>query len=119
MAIATRTGAFIGGQWIDGDGERIDVTSPATGELLGSVTAPSDAQVDAAVRAAADAFPTWRATPLVERVDICRRAYALCLERNEEIAQSIAREVGKTIREAREEMEEYTADPFRRASEDA
>jgi len=58
MAIATRTGAFIGGQWIDGDGERIDVTSPATGELLGSVTASSDAQVDAAVRAAADAFPT-------------------------------------------------------------
>ena len=118
MAIATRNGAFIGGQWIDGDGEQIDVTSPANGELLGSVSGASEAQVDAAVRAAAAAFPGWRATPLLERVDICRRAHALCLERNEEIAQSIAREVGKTIREAREEMEEYTADHFRRASED-
>ena len=118
MAIATRNGAFIGGQWIDGDGEQIDVTSPANGELLGSVSGASEAQVDAAVRAAAAAFPGWRATPLLERVDICRRAHALCLERNEEIAQMIAREVGKTIREAREEMEEYTADHFRRASED-
>ena len=57
-------------------------------------------------------------TSVLERVEICRRAFTLCQERNEEIAQMIAREVGKTIRESREEMEEYTADHFRRASED-
>jgi UDP-N-acetyl-D-galactosamine dehydrogenase len=74
--------------------------------------------VDAAVRAAAGAFPAWRATPILERVDLCRRAYTLCMERNEEIAQMITREMGKTIRESREEMVEYTADHFRRASED-
>ena len=119
MAIATRNGAFIGGQWVEGDGEQIEVTSPGSGEVVGSVTASSEAQVDQAVRAAAEAFPAWRATPLVERVDLCRKAYALCLERNEAIAQMITREVGKTIRESREEMEEYTADHFRRASEDA
>ena len=70
------------------------------------------------MRAAAGAFPAWRATPILERVDLCRRAYTLCMERNEEIAQMITREMGKTIRESREEMEEYTADHFRRASED-
>jgi succinate-semialdehyde dehydrogenase/glutarate-semialdehyde dehydrogenase len=118
MAVATRSGAFIGGEWIDGDGERIDVTSPGSGEVLGSVTSSTQQQVDAAVRAAAAAFPAWRATPLLERVELCRAAHALCMERNEEIAQMIAREVGKTIREAREEMEEYTVDHFRRASED-
>ena len=63
-------------------------------------------------------FATWRKTSVVERVEICRRAFTLCMERNEEIAQMISREVGKTIRESREEMEEFTADHFRRASED-
>ena len=56
MAIATRSGAYIGGHWIDGDGERIEVTSPGTGETVGSVTASSGAQVNAAVRAAAEPF---------------------------------------------------------------
>ena len=55
---------------------------------------------------------------MLERVEICRRAFDICMERDEEIAQMITREVGKTIRESREEMEEYTADHFRRASED-
>ncbi len=117
-SIATRGGAFIGGRWVAGEGEEIEVTSPATGEVLGSVRASTPEQVDAAVRAAAEAFQTWRRTSVLERVEICRRAFTLCQERNEEIAQMIAREVGKTIREAREEMEEYTADHFRRASED-
>jgi len=118
MAVTTRNGAFIGGEWVDGDGEEIEVRSPATGELLGSVRASTPAQVDAAVRAAAEAFETWRKTSVVERVELCRKAYALCRERNEEIAQMISREVGKTIRESREEMEEFTVDHFRRAAED-
>ena len=40
------------------------------------------------------------------------------MERADEIAEMITKEVGKTIRESREEMVEYTADHFRRASED-
>ena len=57
MAIAIRQDVYIGGEWIPGDGEEIEVTSPATGELLGTVAASTPAQVDAAVHAAADAFP--------------------------------------------------------------
>ena len=116
--VTTKTGAFIGGEWTAGDGEEIEVRSPATGEALGSVVGSSAAQVDAAVKAAAAAFSSWRRTSVLERVEICRRAFALCMERNEEIAQMISREVGKTIRESREEMEEFTVDHFRRASED-
>jgi len=118
MAIATRQDAFIGGEWTPGDGEEIEVTSPATGEVLGTVAASTTAQVDAAVAAAAEAFETWRKVSLLERVELCRAAFAICMERSDEIAAMITREVGKTIREAREEMEEYTADHFRRASED-
>jgi succinate-semialdehyde dehydrogenase/glutarate-semialdehyde dehydrogenase len=118
MAVATRQDAFIGGEWIAGDGEEFEVRSPGSGELLGTVASSTPAQVDAAVEAAAAAFPAWRKVSLLERVDICRAAFALCMERSEEIAQMISREVGKTIRESREEMVEYTADHFRRASED-
>jgi acyl-CoA reductase-like NAD-dependent aldehyde dehydrogenase len=118
MAVAIRQDAYIGGQWIPGDGEEIEVTSPATGEVLGTVAASTPAQVDAAVQAAAEAFPAWRKVSLLERVELCRAAFTICMERSDEIAEMITREVGKTIRESREEMVEYTADHFRRASED-
>jgi acyl-CoA reductase-like NAD-dependent aldehyde dehydrogenase len=74
--------------------------------------------LEAAVKAAADAFPAWRRTPLMTRVDICRHAFEVCERRNPEIAEMITRETGKTIREAIEEMEEFTVDHFRRAPED-
>jgi acyl-CoA reductase-like NAD-dependent aldehyde dehydrogenase len=118
MAVATRPSTYIGGEWVPGDGEEIEVRSPATGDLLGSVVGSTAAQVDEAVAAAAKAFRDWRKVSLLERVDLCRRAFELCTERSEELAQLISREVGKTIRESREEMIEYTADHFRRASED-
>ena len=38
MAIATRNGAYIGGQWVEGDGERIEVTSPGSGRDVGRST---------------------------------------------------------------------------------
>jgi succinate-semialdehyde dehydrogenase / glutarate-semialdehyde dehydrogenase len=119
MAIATARSAFINGEWIAGDGEDIEVRSPYDGTVVGTVQAAAPADIDRAVAAARDAFPAWRKTPLRHRVELCRRAFDLCMERNEEIAQLISREMGKTIREAREEMEEFTVDHFRRASEDA
>ncbi len=75
MAIATRQDAYIGGEWIPGDGEEIEVTSPATGESLGTVAASTPAQVDAAVQAAAEAFRTWRKVSLLERVDSAGRLF--------------------------------------------
>jgi acyl-CoA reductase-like NAD-dependent aldehyde dehydrogenase len=118
MAIAIRQDVYIGGEWLPGDGEEIEVRSPATDELLGTVTASSPSQVEAAVHAAAEAFSSWRKVSLLERVELCRAAFAICMERADEIAEMITKEVGKTIRESREEMVEYTADHFRRASED-
>lgn len=118
MAMTTTRDAFIGGEWIAGEGETIEVRSPWSGEPVGSVTASSPAQIDAAIATAADAFKTWRKTSVLERVEICRRAFTICMDRAEEIARMITHETGKTIRESREEMVEFTADHFRRASED-
>jgi acyl-CoA reductase-like NAD-dependent aldehyde dehydrogenase len=116
--VTTYRGAFIDGEWVAGGGEEITVTNPDTGEAIGSVSAATPDQIDLAVASARKAFESWRRTPVLERVEICRRAYDICMERAEEIAVLITRETGKTIRESREEMVEYTADHFRRAAED-
>jgi acyl-CoA reductase-like NAD-dependent aldehyde dehydrogenase len=116
--VTTYRGAFIDGEWVAGGGEEITVTNPDTGEAVGSVSAATPDQIDLAVASARKAFESWRRTPVLERVEICRRAYDICMERAEEIAVLITRETGKTIRESREEMVEYTADHFRRAAED-
>ena len=115
---ATYPGAFIGGEWHTGEGAEIEVRNPFDDSLIGTVNAASDAQLEAAVAAAKAAFPAWRRTPLMERVDLLRAAHDVCLKRAPEIAEMIARETGKTIREAEEEMVEFTVDHFRRASED-
>ncbi len=116
--VDTHRQAFIGGVWVDGGDGTIEVRSPHSGEVVGTVTRCSADDVDRAARAAQAAFPTWKQTPLVKRVDLLYRAYELCKERNEAIARQISQEMGKTIRESREEMVEYACEHFRRAAED-
>ncbi len=115
---ATYRQAYIGGAWVDGNDGVIEVRSPHSGEVVGTAARCTPAQADAAVRSAQAAFPGWKNTPLLDRVDLLYRAYALCKERNEAIARQISAEMGKTIRESREEMVEYACEHFRRAAED-
>jgi succinate-semialdehyde dehydrogenase/glutarate-semialdehyde dehydrogenase len=117
-SVSTHRQAYIGGAWVDGADGVIEVRSPHSGEAVGSVARCSADEVASAVRAAREAFPAWKATPLVERVDLLYRAYELCQQRNEAIARQISEEMGKTIRESREEMVEYACEHFRRAAED-
>ena len=117
-SVAPRSGPFIDGAWVQGDGEVIEVENPATGEVIGSVSAASLDQVDAAVQAAVRAFQSWRRTSVLERVETCRRAFDICTERNDEIIRMISLEVGKTLRQSRSEMVRGTAEHFRRAAED-
>jgi succinate-semialdehyde dehydrogenase / glutarate-semialdehyde dehydrogenase len=116
--VGTHRQAFIGGVWVDGGGGAIEVRSPHSGEVVGTVTRCTAEDVGHAVQAARAAFPGWRQTPLLKRVDLLYRAYELCKQRNEAIAHQISQEMGKTIRESREEMAEYACEHFRRAAED-
>jgi malonate-semialdehyde dehydrogenase (acetylating)/methylmalonate-semialdehyde dehydrogenase len=96
---------FIGGQWRDADTARFEeVPNPATGALLARAPLSSAADVDAAVRAAAAAFPGWAATPVVDRTRVLFRYRALLEDRFEELAQLVTRENGKTIADARGEV---------------
>ena len=60
---------YINGEWVEGEGGRMDVACPANGEKLCAVSAASSGDVDRAVRAARAAFPAWRSLPLPRRYD--------------------------------------------------
>lgn len=99
-------------------GARRPVKSPFDGKTVGEVEDADRAQVDEAVEAARRAQADWAALPVLDRVDLLYRGLDLCRQRNELFAETITKEVGKTIRESREEMVEYACDHFRRAAED-
>ncbi|MFB6130969.1 MAG: CoA-acylating methylmalonate-semialdehyde dehydrogenase [Salinigranum sp.] len=96
---------YVGGEWtpIDGD-EGQDVVNPATGETLAYVPFTPAAGVDDAVRSAQEAFESWRKAPVEERVQPVFRLKQLLEEHQEEIAELLVREHGKTKKEAMGEL---------------
>src|SRR5512145_1347000 len=92
---------FVGGEWRDSSSALLlDVPNPATGEVLGRVPLSTAAEADTAVRAAADAFPEWRRTPVTDRVQFLFKLKALLHQHFEELSRTITMECGKTIGEA-------------------
>ena len=103
---------LIGGSWIDATGgARFDVTDPATGDKVGSMPNGTEADVKAAIDAAAAALPGWRSTPAIQRARILRKSADLMRERAEEIATAMTSEQGKALAEAKGEVE-YAASFF-------
>jgi malonate-semialdehyde dehydrogenase (acetylating) / methylmalonate-semialdehyde dehydrogenase len=81
--------------------EFADVTNPATMELLARTPLSAAADVDAAVQAAATAFPAWRRTPPGERIQYLFKLRNLLEENIDELARIITTENGKTFAEAK------------------
>ena len=76
------------------------VFNPATGEEIARVPRGGSDEIDAAVKAAAAAFPAWRDTPLIARSAIFFNFRALVYEHREELAALITRDHGKTYLDA-------------------
>jgi acyl-CoA reductase-like NAD-dependent aldehyde dehydrogenase len=107
MAVATRTlENFIGGRWLAAStGRTADDVNPADpDDVVARVPLSSADDAGAAIAAAAEAFPAWKATSPVKRGQILIRASRILEERQEEIARLITREQGKTLAEARGEV---------------
>ncbi len=93
---------FVGGRWIASSAaEHIDVRNPAHGTLLARTPLSTAADVDAAVQAAAQAYPLWSETPPVIRARAMFRFKALLEEHFEDIARQVTIEHGKTLDESR------------------
>jgi betaine-aldehyde dehydrogenase len=82
-------------------GERFASINPATGEVLGYVTAAGPGEVEAAVLAARKAQPAWGAMTGTERARVLRRAADILRSRNQELAELETRDTGKPIQETR------------------
>jgi len=81
-----------------------EITNPATGEVIRHVPLGDASDVDAAVQAAADAFPAWRAHPSLRRARIMMRFRELMDAHRKDLAKIITQEHGKTLADAEGEV---------------
>ncbi len=96
---------YVDGAWHDPQAsDRSPVTNPATAELLGEAPLSDRNAVDQAAAAAAAAFPEWRRTPAVERVQYLFKLKQLMEDSFDELARTITTENGKTLRESSGEL---------------
>ncbi len=98
-----RQACYIDGQWVMGKAT-IDVTNPATGEVIGAVPKLGQAETKAAIEAAERAMKGWAARTAKDRAGVLRKWFALMLENQEDLAQIMTAEQGKPLAEARGEV---------------
>ncbi|MBV8948580.1 MAG: CoA-acylating methylmalonate-semialdehyde dehydrogenase [Solirubrobacterales bacterium] len=97
---------YIDGEWTPAQAatDVLDVTNPATGEVLARVPLSGATDLDAAVRAARDALPEWRAVSAIARARKLFELRERLVARQEDLARSVTTEMGKTIADARAEV---------------
>lgn len=111
---------FVGGRWSAGEsGVRMEATSPANGEQIGTVPEGTREDVRRAIAAANDAWPAWAALSAFERAAAMARIATLIDERREDLAWTLTLDQGKPLAaEAYDEVDELIA-YFEMASADA
>jgi aldehyde dehydrogenase (NAD+) len=93
-----RDSIYIGGAWVPSTGKgTLEVIDSNTEEAFASIPEGTADDVDKAVRAAADAFTEWSATSVEERAKFLSRVAEALEARKDEIAATIAREVGMPL----------------------
>jgi malonate-semialdehyde dehydrogenase (acetylating)/methylmalonate-semialdehyde dehydrogenase len=92
---------WIGGREVSGtSGRSGPVYNPATGEVAAEVDFASVEEIDAAVAAAKEAFPAWRATSISRRAELFFRIRAILDQHRDDIARILTREHGKVHSDA-------------------
>ena len=100
-----RTQLFAAGAFRDpAKARKFEVRNPATGSVIAQVSECEAADADAAVSAAATAFPAWRALTALERARPLRRLAELMALDAERLADICSQECGKPLAEARTEV---------------
>ncbi|HET6161618.1 MAG TPA: NADP-dependent succinate-semialdehyde dehydrogenase [Dongiaceae bacterium] len=100
-----RQQCYINGQWADADsGKTIDVTNPATGDVLGTIPNMGTAETRRAIEAANAAWAGWRKRTAKERANILRKLFNLMMENQEDLAILMTAEQGKPMAESKGEV---------------
>ena len=96
---------FIAGQFVESKAaSHFDVLNPATQRVETRVPLCPASELEAAVRAARDAFPAWRHTPVTQRQRILFGFHSLLRQHEDELVESIVRENGKTVNDAKGDL---------------
>ena len=100
--MAKRLKYLVAGEWKDTDsGVYYDITNSSTGEVMAEAPRCTADEVDAAVEAAAAAFPAWRDTPITKRVQVMFNLKGILEENLHDLSMLLATEMGKTYTESR------------------
>ena len=94
---------YVGGEWVESEGEVTDVVNPATCKVIAKVPISTRDEINAAVEVAKEAYPDWRRTPPLARARCLFRLKQLMEEHFEELSRVQTMEHGKTIDESRGE----------------
>lgn len=95
---------FIAGAWQAGAGENLESLNPVTQNVVWAGKAATEAQVDAAVQAARQAFVGWATLTLEQRIEVLERFAATLKRRSDELAHAIGEETGKPLWESATEV---------------
>jgi succinate-semialdehyde dehydrogenase/glutarate-semialdehyde dehydrogenase len=105
-----RQRCYVRGAWTDaGDRRTITVKNPANGQVIGTVPRMGAEGARAAILAAHDALPAWRARTAKERGAVLRRWFELVLASQEDLATLMTAEQGKPMTESRAEVAQAAA----------
>jgi aldehyde dehydrogenase (NAD+) len=122
MGTATRTKVyknFIDGEWVEAStGQTFENRNPADSrDVIGIFQRSGKADVDSAIAAAKQAFSKWRLIPAPRRAEIIYRAAEMLMERKEEYARDMTREMGKIVKETRGDVQEAVDTAYYMAGE--
>ena len=97
---------YIAGRWVPAAAatDVLDVTNPASGEVLARVPLSGWADLDDAVRAAREALPEWRAVSAIGRARKLFELRERLVARSDDLARSVTLEMGKTLVDASAEV---------------
>jgi succinate-semialdehyde dehydrogenase/glutarate-semialdehyde dehydrogenase len=121
MSTATRDYSFyIAGEWAESaGGARMEATSPATGEVIGTVPQGTRDHAERAIAAANAAWRSWAAKSAFERAHAMERVAELIVARRDDLARTLTLDQGKPLHvEAYDEVDELV-EYFRNAAADA
>lgn len=97
---------YIGGEWVNAETSQTEpVYNPATGKIIAEVPLSTKGDVERAVQAAKEAFSSWSKTPVPRRARILFKYQQLLVEKWEELAELVTLENGKSLTEARGEVQ--------------
>jgi aldehyde dehydrogenase (NAD+) len=103
---AHNEGVSTGLNWLNGNGQLINSTSPVDGQLIGAVSTADKTNYEAVIKKATAAFVEWRLVPAPKRGEIVRQVGEALRKYKEPLGKLVSYEMGKSLQEGYGEVQE-------------